>query len=147
MTPGTCYLTAGRPPPATSGVRNNFHFFSCKNSNKKQNFTSTHAGFRSQMHSVGDAFEPNPMNPCEVCECTATNDGAAALSCRERSCPSLADCPRSCIRQPRPGTCCPYCADDPACNYGNCVATVRGWSIVCQLLESMKMLCSLCRCQ
>ncbi|XP_076799666.1 uncharacterized protein LOC143444348 isoform X2 [Clavelina lepadiformis] len=85
--------------------------------------------FGSKAYSIGDTFEPNPMDPCEVCKCTAAANGSPSLSCHHVLCPSMADCPRSCIRQPEPGTCCPTCTNRPECSYGNCLPAIHGQQI------------------
>uniref|UniRef100_H2YYS9 Kielin/chordin-like protein n=1 Tax=Ciona savignyi TaxID=51511 RepID=H2YYS9_CIOSA len=74
--------------------------------------------FNNMPHEIGSTFEANPMDPCEVCECSAIISDSPSMTCHRVMCPSLADCPRTCIVQPDPGTCCPTCAS--RCTYGTC---------------------------
>lgn len=86
-----------------------------------------------KVFQIGESFAPNRMDPCEVCECQASPTGAPVMCCKRMECPSLADCPRSCIRQPRPGQCCPTCDNRPECGYGYCSERSLGWNW-CNLL-------------
>nr|XP_039253790.1 uncharacterized protein LOC120330882 isoform X1 [Styela clava] len=86
--------------------------------------------YNNKVYQIGETFEPNSMDSCEICECKASPTRAPIMSCKRKECPSLADCPRSCIRQPLPGQCCPTCTNRPECAYGLCSAESQGSRIV-----------------
>ena len=89
-----------------------------------------------QVYQLGDQFELNPMDPCEVCECILSPDGTPSLYCLQVACPSLADCPRSCVKQPDPGNCYPTCTNRPECSYGECNVAIRGKQLSLLLAQS-----------
>uniref|UniRef100_F6WZH0 Uncharacterized protein n=1 Tax=Ciona intestinalis TaxID=7719 RepID=F6WZH0_CIOIN len=98
--------------------------------------------FNNQAHEVGSTFEINLMDPCEICECShLLSNTTPSYTCQRVVCPSLADCPRSCIQQPQPGTCCPTCSNHGHCNYGNCVLSNRG-----QIITPFDNMCMTCEC-